>query len=205
LGWAIAGLSPAREGGVQGHSLRKARTSPHISRVTFLITFTCYGSPLPGDSRGSCDHVRKGERRLLTPFADCESQANALFEEYRRRQMRQPPYILSTEQSRALVRDAVVNVCPFRAWFLYALHVRTNHLHGIVEADDDPSRVMKDWKAYATRSLRSAGLAGPDRLVWTHGGNARRIASPDGLRQAMRYVLEGQGDPLECYYADQPR
>jgi len=98
------------------------------------------------------------------------------------------------------MREAVVSVCQFRAWFLHALHVRTNHVHGIVEADATPGRVMNDWKAYATRSLRLAGLAGPDDIGWTHGGNARRIGSPDGLRQALRYVLEGQGDPLEVYY-----
>src|SRR5215471_10571761 len=40
-------------------------------------------------------------------------------------------------------------------------------------------RVINDWKAYATRSLRLAGLAGPDDIVWKHGGNARRIGSPD--------------------------
>jgi len=59
-------------------------------------------------------------------------------EQYHRRQMRQPPYLLSTSQSRTLMREAVVSVCQFRAWFLHALHVRTNHVHGIVDADATP-------------------------------------------------------------------
>ena len=118
----------------------------------------------------------------------------------RRGRMRRSPYLLSTPQARSLVRDAVVGVCQFRAWFLYALHVRINHVHGIVESDA-PRRVLNDWKAYATRALRGAGLTGADQPVWTHAGSTRRIASADGLKRAIRYVLEEQGEPMETFSA----
>ena len=93
-----------------------------------------------------------------------------------------------------LVRDAIVNVCEFRKWLLYALHVRTNHVHLIVEADTSPSRIFNDWKAYATRALNN-----PGRIHWSHGGSARSIQTPDGLTRAMHYVLRSQGDPMEIY------
>ena len=109
-----------------------------------------------------------------------------------------PPFELRDATSRRVVRDAIVKVCDFRSVPLYALHVRTNHVHGVVEAED-ARRVLHDWKAYATRSLRDAGLVAPDRVVWTHGGNASPLRSSASVRAAIRYVLEGQGEGMETY------
>jgi REP element-mobilizing transposase RayT len=111
--------------------------------------------------------------------------------------MRQADYLLSSRESRMLVCDAIVNVCKFCSWALYALHVRTNHIHGIVDASASPSRILNDWKAYATRSLGD-----PGRIHWTHGGSTRRILTPAGLTRAMHYVLDGQGEQLQTYWSD---
>jgi REP element-mobilizing transposase RayT len=162
--------------------------------VPYLITFTCYGSRLPGDPRGSFDHVRgDGERRWIEPSPGLET--------YHRRNMKRAPYLLSTPESRSLVLRAIANVCSFREWFLYALHVRTNHVHGVVEANVSSRQILHDWKAYATRLLRSAGEE-PARILWTHGGSARRIAKDEDLLGAMDYVLRRQGQPMEIYCAD---
>ena len=117
--------------------------------------------------------------------------------------MRQAPNFLASPPARCGVRDAMVNVCRFRSWFLYALHVRTNHVQGIVDAaESSPSRVFNAWKGYASRSLRAAGEGPSDRIYWTHGGSARRILTPQDLARAMHYVLQSQGQPLETFYAD---
>jgi REP element-mobilizing transposase RayT len=162
--------------------------------MLYLLTFTCYGSHLPGDARGSFDHLRRGERRPI--------DANPGLEAYRRRSTRQAPYVLESAQARSVVRSAIVEVCAHRCWFLHALHVRTNHVHGIVDAEVPFSRVFGDWKAYASRALRAAGQSPSDRLFWTHGGSARRILSPQDLDRALRYVLLGQGRLMETYCAD---
>jgi REP element-mobilizing transposase RayT len=162
--------------------------------MLYLLTFTCYGSHLPGDDRGSFDHVRQGERRSISPDPGLES--------YGRQKMRQAKYLLSSPESRILVRDAIVDVCKFRCWILYALHVRTNHVHGIVDAEASPSRIFNDWKAYATRALRDAGISGPNRIHWTHGGGLRTIQTPVGLTRAMHYVLHGQGTLLQTVWSD---
>ena len=122
--------------------------------MDYLVTFGTYGSHLPGDARGSFDHVRLGERRFFPPKPGLEA--------YSRRRMKQPAYLLATPESRRIVLGAIREVCRFRSWSLYALHVRTNHVHGVVRADSSPSLELNGWKAYATRSLHSAGalLAG---------------------------------------------
>lgn len=157
--------------------------------MLYFLTFTCYGSHLPGDSRGSLDHVRQGESRFIAP--------NSGLEGHRRRSMRQDPYLLSTPHLRASVRDAIVKVCQHRSWTLYGLHVRTNHVHGIVDAETAPSRIFHDWKAYASRALRD-----PDRIHWAHGGNIRHIKTSEQLNSFMRYMLHNQGDPMEVYCCD---
>jgi REP element-mobilizing transposase RayT len=114
-----------------------------------------------------------------------------------RRKLKQDKYLLASPESRALVRDAIVKVCKFRGWVLYALHVRTNHVHGIVDAEVSPSRIFNDWKAYATRSLGD-----PGRIHWSRGGSARRIQTPSGLTRAMHYVLHKQGELMQVYWSD---
>jgi REP element-mobilizing transposase RayT len=116
--------------------------------------------------------------------------------------MKRPPFLLSTPESRSLVLNAITNVCAFREWFLYALHVRTNHVHGIVEANAQPRQILHDWKAYATRLLRTEGEDLAGRILWTHGGSARRITKHEDLTGAVDYVLRRQGEPMEIYCAD---
>ena len=111
--------------------------------------------------------------------------------------MKQDEYLLASPESRTIVRDAIVKVCKFRGWFLHALHVRTNHVHGIVDAEVAPSRIFNDWKAYSSRALNN-----PGRIHWSRGGSTRRIETPHGLNRAMHYVLYGQGELMETYYSD---
>ena len=162
-----------------------------------LLTFTCYGCHLPGDIRGSFDHARNGERRFLPP--------NPSLERYCREQMRQAAFFLSTAESRTLVRDAIIDVCRFRSWSLYAVHVRTSHVHGVVGSETQPDRVLHDWKSYAMRALRSAGLVLPGRTVWTRGGNAHNLVSGAAVNDAIRYVIERQGEPMEIYVCEPER
>ena len=159
--------------------------------MLYLLTFSCYGTHLPGDARGSSDHVRQGTHEFIPPSLGLET--------YHRRHLRQKPHVLSTPKTRALVREEIVEVCRFRDWQLYALHVRSNHVHGIVEAEAPASRVFGDWKAYATRSLRASGEDSIGRVYWTHGGSARHIRTNDDLTRLIEYVLNGQGAPMETY------
>jgi hypothetical protein len=162
--------------------------------VHLFITFTCYGTHLPGDPSGSFDHIRDGERRFIPP--------RRALEKYHEQHLRQAPFLLETPESRTVVLEAIVNVCGFRSWALSALHVRSNHFHGIIAADVAAAKIIHDWKAYATRALRSSGLVDANRLIWTHGGGAQRVAPSAALEQAMRYVVELQGEPMALFCRD---
>ncbi len=72
------------------------------------------------------------------------------------------PYLLDKDR-RMTVLDALREVCSYRGWNLWAAHVRTNHVHVIVEAEVRPENVMNALKSYASRSLDRLATDGPDR------------------------------------------
>ena len=114
--------------------------------MVWLVTFTCYGTHLPGDPRGSRDHVRQGERRFIPPNPSLQTYSAGL--------LRARPYSLITPVHRQTVLNAIVSVCRYRDWPLSALHIRPSHVHGVV-ASPNGSKVLQAWKVYATRALRS--------------------------------------------------
>ena len=91
------------------------------------------------------------------------------------------------------VLGALREVCSYRGWNLRAAHVRTNHVHAIVEAEVRPGNVMNALKSYASRSPNRLGNDGPDR---------KRLWNDDDVQEAIRYVVSGQGEPMEVHLAD---
>jgi len=74
--------------------------------------------------------------------------------------------------------------------------VRTNHVHIVVAAADDPEKMMVQFKAYATREMRRRDLIAARKKVWTEGGSKRWLFTDESVSQACIYVLYGQGVDL---------
>ena len=120
-----------------------------------------------------------------------------------RRSMDQPPYVMDGE-SRALVLQALADVCAHRGWSLLAAHVRTNHVHVIVEAEVPPEKVMNDFKAYASRALNRLEGEKPSRRRWARHGSTRWLWKDQDVREAIWYVVEEQGEPMAVFLGDVP-
>jgi hypothetical protein len=120
--------------------------------VTYLITFACYGCHARGDESGSVDreHNLPGNRLI-------EPDPKLAFAE--RQRMDQPAYSMDKSR-REVVLAALIERCSQRHWSLLAAHVRTNHLHVVLEAAGPPERLMNDLKSYASRCLNRTGLDG---------------------------------------------
>jgi REP element-mobilizing transposase RayT len=163
--------------------------------VTYLITFACYGCRLHGDAAGSVDrwHNVSG-----TPVVEGRL-SRAAFEEER---MDQPPYLLG-HISRDIVLQAIQGVCAHRRWNLLAAHVRSNHVHTVVEAEAPPERIMNDFKAYASRHLNRMGGDEPGRKRWARHGSTRWLWKPQHLSAAIQYVVAGQGDVMSVFEAQE--
>src|SRR5260370_39462075 len=130
-----------------------------------FITFSCYGGHLHGHESVSVDldHNLPGSRLLEA------HQQRAAAE---RQLMDQPPYSLDPT-CRGIVLEALGQVCLHRGWRLLAAHVRTTHVHVIVETDIRPERIMGDFKSYSSRSLNSLRSDQSDRKRWARHGSTR--------------------------------
>ena len=115
--------------------------------------------------------------------------------------MAQPPYRLD-ESSRAAVLGALRQHCAYRGWSLLAAHVRTNHVHAIVDADVLPEKVMNEFKAYASRELKRLDREAPDRKRWTRHGSTRWLWKDSDVQEAIQYVVEEQGKPMALFVAE---
>ena len=113
-----------------------------------------------------------------TPILKVDSVRTA-FEAER---MDQAPYHLD-QIRRDAVLEAIQEVCVHRGWSLLAAHVRSNHVHTVVEAEVPPERVMSDFKAYASRRLNGMRLDKPNRKRWARHGSTRWLWKPDTSRR----------------------
>src|SRR5208282_4638236 len=103
--------------------------------------------------------------------------------------MDQAPYVLN-EPGRNVVLDAIRKVCLHRPWTLLAAHVRTNHIHVVVEADAKPEKVMNAFKSYASRRLNEVSAEGAGRKRWARHGSTRWLMNRDDVAAAIRYVVD---------------
>jgi REP element-mobilizing transposase RayT len=116
--------------------------------------------------------------------------------------MNDAPYTLD-DARRQIVLESICAVCRQRRWDLLAAHVRTNYVHAVVEAEDEPERVMKDFKVYASRRLNEVES---ERRRWARHGSTRWLWKPKQVAAAMQYVLEEQGEPMARYSSEsEPR
>ena len=159
--------------------------------IAYLITYHTYGTWLHGEEDGSID---RRQNEFGTPAFPASSEyiqrAQAL--------MDQPEYCMDAPR-RAIVLQTILEVCSTRGWTLFAAHVRTNHVHVVVHAPQDPERVAGDFKAYASRNMNSANFDFHDRKRWSRHGSTRYLWRNEDVEAAIRYVVDEQGEPMAVF------
>lgn len=159
--------------------------------LAYFITFTTYGTWLHGRDPGSVD---RGHNAWGTPVLP----PNADEEQLRRSTMRQPEYVLD-EPRRQVVLTTVREVARHRGWKLWAVHVRSNHVHIVVSGLARPEKMMIDFKAWASRRLRESFSEDADRDRWTQHGSTRYVWNEQTLADKIVYVLDEQGERMAHY------
>jgi hypothetical protein len=156
--------------------------------LAYLITFAGYGQRLHGDERLTIDD-------RWTEIGDPVINPNPNLLAYERSKLKHAPFEI-TARARRIIRTTIERHCEIRGWTLHAQNVRLTHLHAVVTCDCDPDRAMDQFKAWCTRNLRKAGLAGDDQRPWVVGGSKRFLWDMQSLADAVDYVLNQQGPPL---------
>ena len=155
----------------------------------YLITFRAYGTWLHGDERGSVDrHHHRYDTPALPPSPGRKQLERNL--------LKQPPVKFNAGR-RAAIERGIRETCAIRKWELWALNIRTNHLHCVVTAICNPKTVTVALKANATRSMRDAGCWTSDLSPWAQRGSKKYLWTEEELANAIAYVVEDQGEPLK--------
>ena len=151
--------------------------------LAYFLTWTTYGTWLPGDQRGWIDKHDAGADR---PVQSADTQKEALAAS----RLKEPPVVLET-RARQDVASAIVEVCRFRSWPIHAARVLSNHVHVVVTAAEvHPDRVEATFKAYGTRRLKHLYPATTRKHWWTEGASTRYLNDEASLLRAVQYVLD---------------
>jgi REP element-mobilizing transposase RayT len=158
-----------------------------MSVLAYFITWTTYGTWLPGDARG---WIKSREWGTKPPDPELENQARA--------QMAEPAVVLTPDQ-RKLVEQTISDHCRIRRWILHAVNARTNHVHVVVTADRDAEEIRNQFKAWCSRKLsdqanltKAVAKKAGRRHWFTEGGDNEAIQDEQHLENVIRYVMECQ-------------
>ncbi|HUT12024.1 MAG TPA: hypothetical protein VMY42_16100 [Thermoguttaceae bacterium] len=159
-----------------------------------LITWTCYGTWLPGDPRGHVsDTLQPGGSRLPkrntpgTPYATGDEYT--LLEAQQRQKW--PMVHLTRDQAQAVV-ERMVEAAEERHWRILRAAVMCHHVHVVVtDCPDDGPAVRRVLKG-TTQARLSERAAAPCRW-WTKKGSDRYLHTEEAIENAVRYVARQKG------------
>ena len=150
--------------------------------LAFFLTWTTYGSWLPGDHRGWSDNrgvLREPSFRLANSAS---------------RRVTGSAVSLTLTQRKQVV-ETITRHCQHRQWTLFAVACRSQHVHVVVSAPAyQPVTVSQQLKMWAARALASGGVLADK--IWTRGCSRRRIYDERGLQAVVQYVAECQDRPI---------
>ncbi|MBX7060126.1 MAG: transposase [Pyrinomonadaceae bacterium] len=157
--------------------------------IAFLITFRTRGTWLHGDDRGSISRHRN-------VYGTPKLRPEPRWHDTNLARLKGESLILSARQ-RACVRKAVLETCELREWKLYALNIRTNHVHVVLWAKDKtPGIVLNALKANSTRMMRERRQWQEEHSPWADKGSTRYLWTFEHRARAIKYVVDGQGAEL---------
>lgn len=145
----------------------------------YFLTWTTYGTWLPGNLRGWVDRHRTHGEVVEPPDPKREAAA--------RQAMMGEPAVLD-QKLREIASSAMVETAAYCGWTVHAMDVRSNHVHVVVTAADrPPGDVMRMLKVYASRAMNRIA-PGHNGRWWTRQGSKRNLFTDDAVAAAVRYV-----------------
>lgn len=153
--------------------------------LAYFLTWTTYGTWLPGDERGW----------YSTPGKWCSP--DNLRKQWSQIRMTEDAIVLNHLQ-RKEVETTIHRHCELRGWHLHGVNCRSNHVHVVVTANITPKQTMGQFKAWCTRNLKTlARQSGDIKLAdrekwWTENGSKPYLFTEEELQGAIVYIMEQQ-------------
>lgn len=164
-----------------------------MNDFALLLTWTCYGTWLPGDARGYVSNTRS-KRGGFEPLQNAPGAPvtadDADSRDLARRLLKHPAVRLSSEQA-FVTADAIVAAATERSWEIVQGAVMANHVHVVVRnCPDDASAVRRILKGVSQADLGKQARR-PQRW-WSQGGSDRYLHGSASIEAAVKYVASQQ-------------
>jgi hypothetical protein len=161
-----------------------------------LITWTCYGTWLPGDARGHVSNIvlptsryQKSEQGPGTPYPEGDPRTRtraAGLQKY-------PTTRLSPDEALTIAKS-LLETSLTRRWFIARAAIMFNHVHVVIcKCPSDGPLVRRLLKGRAQADL--SRLTTEPHHWWTKGGSDRYLNDEASIIGAIRYVAN-QPNPL---------
>jgi REP element-mobilizing transposase RayT len=162
------------------------------------LTWTTYGTWLPGDERGFVGKqvdVRGKAFIHNIPGTSYDAKVVPLHSAMAER-LKCPPIYLVTAQAEALI-EQFQETASHRCWKLLAAAVMRSHVHLVVgvPGDPEPETLLQAFKSYGSRKLNRMWTRPASDTWWTESGSKRKKSTEEAIVAAVCYVLD-QPSPL---------
>ncbi len=163
------------------------------ARRYWLLTWTTYGTWLPGDERGSTvgfDETTGDFVRHDRPGEQYAPPSPKLAEESRIR-LSGPPVRLHQSQAHPLLVQ-FQETAQYRQWTLLAAAVMATHCHLVTDAPavTKSEDILGDYKSYGSRRLNRIGHRPISGTWWTESGSRRPLRTEAAILGAVGYTLD---------------
>ena len=176
--------------------------SPDLSWGATLLTWTTYGTWLPGDDRGSVSRASRpnGEQSLRNLPGDPYDRDDPHREAGATERMKGNPVHLTREHATRLL-SCIADTCERHGLELLALAIMANHVHVLCQGDQHGQEMLQALKGNASRRLSQEFTLESAPRWWTKSGSRRRIRAGADLTAAIDYV-KNQEFPLLVWSFD---
>jgi len=138
----------------------------------YMITFTTYGTWLQGDNRR---YVKDGK---ILPANEALLQSN--------QQLQVQDTVKLSKPQQEIVHQAIMKQAELLKQQIYALAVKSTHIHIVAEYIPEPiAKIVAYYKSAARLALKTMGC---DGKVWTKGYDVRYCFDDKMLERKIKYV-----------------
>ena len=155
------------------------------------ITWTCYGTWLPGDERGHVSNILLPEGGYLPKqnVAGAPIAAGDAYTKQRAQSLQKGPTVLLTADEALVAARALVKATQARSWVIVRGAVMANHVHVLVtNCPDDGPAVRRILKGVSQAAL--CETTGRSQRWWTAGGSDRYKHGRAAIEAAIRYIAD---------------
>ena len=163
-----------------------------------FITWTCYGTWLPGDPRGHVSNTLQFSDAALPKnnVPETDYSPGDKFTNNTAQALQKYPTVYLSQKQACIVADNLLETARKRDWRILRGAVMCNHIHVVItDCPDDGPGVRRILKGNTQAKLSQA--IGHSKRWWTENGSNRYLHSEDAIRAVIRYIAAQKGKLAE--------